>query len=69
MQQSEGVVSAMSQATDARQVAQELAGKLLHPHLGFVLFFCSAEYDLQALGQALQQSFGGIRLALSLIHI
>ena len=63
MQQSEGVVSAMSQATDAFQVAQELARQLLHPHLGFVLFFCSAEYDLQALGKALQQSFGGIRLA------
>ena len=60
--QNEGIVSAMSQATDASQVAQELARQLLHPHLGFVLFFCSAEYDLQALGQALQQSFGGIRL-------
>ena len=60
--QSEGVVSAMSQASDAQQVAQELARQLLHPHLGFVLFFCSAEYDLQALGQALQQGFGGIRL-------
>ncbi len=60
--QSEGVVSAMSQATDVQQVAQELARQLLHPHLGFVLFFCSAEYDLPALGQALSQSFGGIRL-------
>ena len=57
--QGEGVVSAMSQATDARQVAQELARQLLHPHLGFVLFFCSAEYDLQALGEALKNSFGG----------
>ncbi len=37
--QSEGVVSAMSQATDVQQVAQELARQLLHPHLGFVLFF------------------------------
>lgn len=61
--QSEGVVSAMSQATDVQQVAQELARQLLHPYLGFVLFFCSAEYDLPALGQALSQSFGGIRLA------
>ncbi|KGU83108.1 GfdT protein [Pseudomonas mediterranea] len=60
--QSEGVVSAMSQATDVEQVAQELARQLLHPYLGFVLFFCSAEYDLPALGQALSQSFGGIRL-------
>lgn len=60
--QSEGVISAMSQATNVQQVAQELARQLLHPHLGFVLFFCSAEYDLPALGQALSQSFGGIRL-------
>ncbi|WLG98135.1 nitric oxide-sensing protein NosP [Pseudomonas sp. FP198] len=60
--QSEGVVSAMSQATDVEQVAQELARQLLHPYLGFVLFFCSAEYNLPALGQALSRSFGGIRL-------
>lgn len=60
--QSEGVVSAMSQAVDPQQVAQDLAGQLLHPHLGFVLFFCSAEYPLQTLGPALQQSFGGIPL-------
>ncbi|MGN8273761.1 nitric oxide-sensing protein NosP [Pseudomonas sp. SMV71] len=60
--QSEGVVSAMSQATDVQQVAQELARQLLHPYLGFVLFFCSAEYDLPALGLALSQGFGGIRL-------
>lgn len=59
----EGVVSAMSLATDPQQAAQELARQLLHPNLGFVLFFCSAEYDLPALGHALQQSFGGIRLA------
>nr|WP_314481161.1 nitric oxide-sensing protein NosP [uncultured Pseudomonas sp.] len=58
----EGVVSAMSQASDARVAAQELARQLLHPHLGFVLFFCTAEYDLQALGHALEQGFGGIPL-------
>ncbi|BCX68618.1 nitric oxide-sensing protein NosP [Pseudomonas izuensis] len=61
--QNEGIVSAMSLATDPQQAAQDLARQLLHPNLGFVLFFCSAGYDLQALGRALQQSFGGIRLA------
>ncbi|MDD2058297.1 FIST signal transduction protein [Pseudomonas sp. GD03860] len=60
---SEGVISAVSRASAAEQVAQELATQLLHPHLGFVLFFCSASYDLPALAVALQQSFGGIRLA------
>ena len=62
MHNSEGVVSAMSQATDPGQAAEELARQLLHPYLGFVLFFCSAGYDLQALGQALQQCFGNVRV-------
>ncbi|MDD0976160.1 nitric oxide-sensing protein NosP [Pseudomonas fontis] len=59
----EGIISAVSRASAAEAAAQDLAAQLLHPHLGFVLFFCSAEYDLPALAQALQQSFGGIRLA------
>ena len=58
----DGVLSVMSQATDARLAAQDLARQLLHPHLGLVLFFCSAEYNLQELAQALEQGFGGIRL-------
>jgi len=58
----EGVVTATSCATDVEVVAQELARQLIHPHLGFVLFFCSAEYDLQGLGEALDQYFGGITL-------
>lgn len=61
-QLTEGVVTATSSATDVEQVAQELARQLIHPHLGFVLFFCSAEYDLQALGEVLDQYFGGINL-------
>ncbi|MDH1106769.1 FIST signal transduction protein [Pseudomonas otitidis] len=60
--QAEGVITAMSAAADAEVVAQDLARQLVHPHLGFVLFFCSAEYDLQALGDALAQYFGGIEL-------
>lgn len=60
--QDEGVVTAMSSATEAEAVAQDLARQLVHPHLGFVLFFCSAEYDLPALGAALEQYFGGIEL-------
>ncbi|MBC9249862.1 GfdT protein [Pseudomonas alcaligenes] len=60
--QSAGVVTAVSHARDAETVAQELARQLIHPHLGFVLFFCSAEYDLASLGLALQQYFGGIRV-------
>jgi hypothetical protein len=58
----EGVVTATSNAKDVELVAQELAAQLIHPHLGFVLFFCSAEYHLQGLGEALEQYFGGISL-------
>ncbi|MBA1202620.1 GfdT protein [Pseudomonas capeferrum] len=59
---SEGVVSAVSRASSAEQAAQELAAQLLHPELGFVLFFCSAEYDLPALAHALGQVFVDVRL-------
>ncbi|MGL4315458.1 MAG: nitric oxide-sensing protein NosP [Pseudomonas sp.] len=64
MQQLESadVVTAMSSARDVESVAQELARQLMHPHLGFVLFFCSAVYDLASLGPALQQYFGGVRV-------
>jgi hypothetical protein len=58
----DGVVMAMSTATEPEQVAQELARQLIHPHLGFVLFFCSAQYDLDVLGPTLEQYFGGIGL-------
>ncbi|WP_371367313.1 nitric oxide-sensing protein NosP [Pseudomonas sp. QL9] len=60
--QGEGVVRGMSSAREAEAVAQDLARQLIHPHLGFVLFFCSAEYDLTALAAALEQYFGGIEL-------
>lgn len=60
--ESEGVICAVSQSQEAEVAAQELARQLLYPNLGFVLFFCSAEYDLEALGAALEQNFGGIEL-------
>ena len=60
--QNEVLRTAMSESRDAETVAQDLARQLIHPHLGFVLFFCSAEYDLEALGHALEQYFGGVTL-------
>ena len=58
----EGITTAVSFAQEADNVAQDLARQLISPYLGFVLFFCSAEYDLPALSQALEQSFGGVPL-------
>ncbi|GAA0844194.1 FIST signal transduction protein [Marinobacter szutsaonensis] len=42
--------------------ATQLASQLSHEHLGCVLFFCSAEYDLQRLGPALERAFPEIRV-------
>lgn len=60
MHNSSGVVSAMSQAIDARQAAEELAEQLPHPYRGRAVFLLTSD-DLQALGQALQQCFGSVR--------
>ncbi|MGO1915393.1 MAG: FIST N-terminal domain-containing protein, partial [Halomonadaceae bacterium] len=53
----QGILTAASQQANACQAAAELADALQHEHLGFVLFFCSAEYDLAALADALESSF------------
>jgi hypothetical protein len=59
----EPVQTALSQQQDPVQAAEELAAQLRHPDLGFVLFFCSAEYDLPALSRALDAAFGEVALA------
>ncbi|WP_151670140.1 nitric oxide-sensing protein NosP [Nitrincola schmidtii] len=51
------VITAMSDASDPYVAASELAQALCHPELEGVIFFCSAEYDLEHLAAALNQSF------------
>lgn len=53
----EGITTAFSFAKQAEAAAQDLAQQLLCSELGFVLFFCSAEYDLPALSKALEAEF------------
>jgi len=53
----QSIITAASRHADASQAAAELADALWHDHLGFVLFFCSAEYDLAALASALERRF------------
>jgi len=48
---------------DEQKAAQSLRQQLDWPELGFMLFFCSTEYDLPALGAALQQQFRGVAVA------
>jgi len=58
----EPVQTAVSRQADADLAASELAAQLADPALGFVLFFCSAEYDLATLAAALECSFNGVRV-------
>ena len=53
-----GILTAASCATDPAQAAAELAAQLYHAEAGFLLFFCSAEYSLEALAAALNEAFG-----------
>ncbi|MDI5892698.1 nitric oxide-sensing protein NosP [Halomonas rhizosphaerae] len=55
--------TAVSRRRDPRGAARELAGALRHAELGFVLFFCSAEYPLAALSTALNEAFEGVAVA------
>lgn len=55
--------TAVSRLGDARAAARELAEALRHPELGFVLFFCSAEYPLAALSESLEAAFSGVPVA------
>lgn len=60
---SHAVLTASSDAVDPHLAAFSLADQLMHEHLGFVLFFCSAEYDLDRLGTALSLAFGDTPVA------
>lgn len=55
-----GVRSTVSYSQQPEIAAKELRESLANTGLGFVLFFCSAEYDLVTLGQMLDKEFGEI---------
>ncbi|RXJ73348.1 GfdT protein [Veronia nyctiphanis] len=52
--------SAETYHLDPIKASRELARQLDHDDMGFVLFFCSSEYDLDALGVAMKKAFGDI---------
>lgn len=60
---SEPLCHAMTVDHDAGRAAAELADQLRGDDLGFVLFFCSAEYNLDALSKAMETCFAGVDLA------
>nr|WP_301282073.1 nitric oxide-sensing protein NosP [Halomonas sp. 707B3] len=57
------MITAASRASDPYIAANELAASLYHEYAGFVLFFCSAEYPLAALAQALSSAFGELPIS------
>ncbi|WVI70132.1 nitric oxide-sensing protein NosP [Halomonas elongata] len=59
-QTGEALRTACSYASDPTHAAMELAASLRHAHLSAVLFFCSTEYPLEALGEALQHAFSDV---------
>lgn len=54
---------ASSSVRDPAQAAAELADQLQHDHLGHVLFFCSAEYELASLGVSLEREFPAVGIS------
>ncbi|SNY98810.1 nitric oxide-sensing protein NosP [Halomonas sp. hl-4] len=52
-----GTVVVASRSANAKQAVQALAEGLSHDHLGGIIFFCSAEYDLEGLAAALVSAF------------
>lgn len=58
-----GMMAAASRDPDPQRAANELAGILVHENVGFVLFFCSAEYPLAELAQALSRAFGELPIS------
>jgi hypothetical protein len=52
----------MSQARNPEQAAQELYDALAQPDIKLAVFYCASDFDLPALGQALDRRFTGINL-------
>jgi hypothetical protein len=57
------VITAFSTSSDIDQAVAELRQQLNDDRIGFVLFFCSAEYDLDTLASALNASFRHLPIA------
>ncbi len=55
--------TAVSHRSNPAEAVAELASDLCHASLGFVLFFCSVEYPLEALSRALNEVFADIPVA------
>jgi hypothetical protein len=62
MNKGNAIRRAQSCATDARQAAREFHAAVAQPDMAFVLFFCSSDYDLDALGAEMNVLFAGTQV-------
>lgn len=62
MEAHERIRNAHTQAADARQAARELHEQLSQPDMELVVFFCSSQYDLDALADEINRLFAGIKV-------
>jgi hypothetical protein len=53
---------AQSSATEARQAVQEFYAAVARPDMELVIFFCSSEYDLDALAAEMRCLFAGVQV-------
>jgi len=62
MEHSSRIRRAHSCATDASAAVREFHAAVAGPDTELVIFFCSSEYDLQALAAEMQRLFGGVQV-------
>jgi len=55
-----GILRAQSCATDARVAVREFHAAVAQPDTALVLFFCSSDYDLEALADEMAIAFAGV---------
>ncbi len=54
--------TAQSRATDARTAVREFHAAVVQPEMALVVFFCSSDYDLEALAQEMDRMFAGVQV-------
>ncbi|WP_020681187.1 nitric oxide-sensing protein NosP [Marinobacterium rhizophilum] len=62
MEQQNYIRKAQSHATDPHEAAQEFHALVAQPDMALVIFYCSNQYDLDALADTMQRLFAGVQV-------